>query len=147
MFICKYLVPMYVMHRYVNVYTDICICSLAYPYEYCRGGKITFLLHSQVLLVGLIIKLTWDKLRWENNQIYYACSYGGSGRTWDQRTDQAVEAYVSSLAKKKVVGGGFGTTKGRTGIHMDMKSKCAFPLHFLKLSFQWLPHWLHMLEH
>lgn len=43
-----------------------------------------------MLLSGLIIKLTWDRVTGADNQIYYVCTYGGSVKIWDPRTNQMV---------------------------------------------------------
>lgn len=46
-------------------------------------------------MVGLIIKLTQERLTGENNQIYSVCTYGDSTRIGDPRTNGAVYTHIS----------------------------------------------------
>lgn len=82
-------------------------------HHFCLGGIFTaeFKRRTSVggwggfsllmLLSGLIIKLTWDRLTGAENQIYYICTYEGFVRIRDPRTNQTVKVYMQPWAKEK----------------------------------------------
>lgn len=74
--------------------------ATVFPRRVC-GGEENIPLSFLVLLAGLIIQMTWDRLIGENNQVYYICTYRGSVRICDQRTNQTAEVYKPSWAKGK----------------------------------------------
>lgn len=69
----------------------------------CREDiyNIIFLLSLRLLLAGLIIKSTWDRLTGENRQTYYVHIYECSVRRQEGNTNRIVDASVPSWAKKR----------------------------------------------
>lgn len=73
------------------------------PCVLCKR-KIIFLLLFSELLDGLIIKVTWDRLRGENYQPGHICTCGGSLRLGDPWINRAGEAYMPLWTKERETG-------------------------------------------